>query len=233
MSAVTEQAAPMPKQTSSAYMMFIMTAVATVCGLLIVIVYQLTGPAIARNQAKIIQDSVNEVLTAATRQAAFAVDITNGSIIANPDAQSSLPKIYAGYDDTGGLVGIAIEASGRGYQDIIRVLYSYSPDCACINGFKVLEHKETPGLGEKIITDADFQANFEHLDATLDPATHEPANAIVTVKHGTKSEPWQIDAISGATISSKAIGKLMQASTDEMLPIITEHLDEIRKAGTS
>lgn len=232
MSAAIEQAAPLPKQTSSAYMIFVMTAVATFCGLLIVSVYQVTSPAIARNQARIVEESVYEVLPLATRQVAFAVDVSNDSVVASSDGQSPLPKIYAGYDDSGALVGIAVEASGRGYQDVISVLYSYSPDCSCINGFKVLEHKETPGLGDKIVTDEDFRANFEKLDATLDPATQTPAHAIVTVKHGTKSEPWQIDAISGATISSKAIGKIMEASTNEMLPIITEHLDEIRKAGT-
>jgi electron transport complex protein RnfG len=233
MSAATEQAAPLPKQTSSAYMISVMTGVATVCGLLIVSVYQLTSPAIARNQARIVEESVFQVLPSATRQVAFAVDVPNGSVSPAPDGQSPLPKIYAGFDGSGALVGIAIEASGRGYQDVIRVLYSYSPDCACVNGFKVFDSKETPGIGDKIITDEGFQANFEKLDAALDPATQKPAHAIVTVKHGTKSDPWQIDAISGATISSKAIGKIMQESTDAMLPVISQHLDEIRKAGIS
>lgn len=232
MNAATEQTLPMPKQTSSAYMIFVMTAVATLCGILIVSVYQLTAPAIARNQAQIIEESVFEVLPGATKQVAFAVDTAGGTVSVDGDGQTGLPKIYAGYDDSGALVGIAVEASGRGYQDIIRVLYSYSPDCACINGFKVLDHKETPGLGDKIMTDPDFQKNFEKLDASLDPATQEPAHEIATVKHGTKSDPWQIDAISGATISSKAIGRIMQASTKEMIPVISAHLEEIRKAGT-
>lgn len=233
MNAATEQTLPMPKQTSSAYMILVMTAVATLCGLLIVTVYQATASAIARNQAQIIEESVYEVLPNATRQVTFAVDAAGGTVSVDAEGQSALPKIFAGYDDAGALVGIAVEASGRGYQDIIRVLYSYSPDCGCINGFKVLDHKETPGLGDKIITDPDFQKNFEKLDATLDPATSSPLNQIVTVKHGTKTELWQIDAISGATISSKAIGRIMQSSTEEMLPVITAHLDEIRKAGTS
>jgi len=233
MSAATEQAVPMPKQTSSAYMILVMTSVATLCGLLIVTVFQLTSPAIARNRAKVIRDSVNEVLSTATKQKIFAVDLTSGTITANPDEKSTLPRIYVGYEDSGALAGIAIEASGRGYQDVINVLYSYSPDKACIDGYKVLELKETPGLGEKIASDPGFLANFKDLDATLDPATHKPVHEIVTVKHGTKSEPWQIDAISGATISSNAVGRIIQVSTDAMLPIITEHLDEIRKAGIS
>ncbi len=232
MSAASEQAAPVPKQTSSAYMILVMTAVATLCGLLIVTVFQLASPAIARNRAKVIRDSVNEVLSTATTQKIFAIDLANGTITENPDEKSTLPKIYVGYDDSGKLAGIAIEASGRGYQDIINVLYSYSPDKACINGFKVLESKETPGLGAKIASDPGFLDNFNDLDVALDPTTDKPAHEIVTVKHGTKSEPWQIDAISGATISSKAVGNIIRVSTDAMLPIVTEHLDEIRKAGT-
>ncbi|HID07807.1 MAG TPA: FMN-binding protein, partial [Armatimonadetes bacterium] len=68
---------------------------------------------------------------------------------------------------------------------------------------------ETPGLGDKIITDKKFQKNFEALDAKLNKNGTALANAIVTVKAGSKKHDWQIDAISGATISSRAIGKAL------------------------
>lgn len=213
-------------------MIVVMTSVAALCGLLIVTADQVTMPAIQRNQAKITEEAVSQVLPSAKRQIPFAVD-SSGQLIRNPDPKSSMLKFYAGYDESGALTGIAIEASGRGYQDVIRLLYSYAPDSQSINGFKVLDCKETPGLGDKIISDPDFLANFKDLDAAIDPGAGAIAHQIETVKHGTKSAKWQIDAISGATISSKAVGRILRESTEAVLPIVAKHLDEIRKAGTS
>jgi electron transport complex protein RnfG len=45
-------------------------------------------------------------------------------------------------------------------------------------------------------------------------------NEIITVKHGTKKHPWEIDAISGATVSSKAIGKMLNNSAKKQFPRI-------------
>lgn len=45
-------------------------------------------------------------------------------------------------------------------------------------------------------------------------------NEIITVKHGTKKHPWEIDAISGATVSSKAIGKMLNKSAKIQFPRI-------------
>ena len=46
------------------------------------------------------------------------------------------------------------------------------------------------------------------------------ANPIVPVKHGTKTQPWQIDAISGATISSNAVARMLNDSGQQYVPII-------------
>ena len=43
-----------------------------------------------------------------------------------------------------------------GYQDVIRVLYGYSFAEEAVVGIRVLESKETPGLGTRIETDPDF-----------------------------------------------------------------------------
>ncbi len=57
---------------------------------------------------------------------------------------------------------------GMGYQDFIRLLYGYSPDDQAIIGIRVLESRETPGLGDRIETDADFLSNFQRLDVALE-----------------------------------------------------------------
>jgi electron transport complex protein RnfG len=92
----------------------------------------------------------------------------------------------------------------------------------------VLESRETPGLGDKVETDPDFLANFNCLDAALDPDGTAVANPIVTVKNGKKTDPWQIDGISGATVTSAAIGNGLRKSTVEMLPLLARHRDSLQ-----
>jgi electron transport complex protein RnfG len=46
----------------------------------------------------------------------------------------------------------------------------------------------------------------------------------VTVKHGTKTDPWQIDAITGATISSRAMGKAANQAAQRAAPAIQRGL---------
>ncbi|MEN8131000.1 MAG: FMN-binding protein [Pseudomonadota bacterium] len=110
---------------------------------------------------------------------------------------------------------------------MVRTLYGYSPTCECIVGIKVLDSKETPGLGDKVETDKDFLANFEALDARLNEDKSAMLHDIKTVKHGSKTQPWLIDAISGATITSKAIGRGLAESTRRNLPLLARHLDQL------
>ena len=137
--------------------------------------------------------------------------------------------LYAGYNAQGRLAGVALEAAAQGYQDVIRVLFSYDPDCECIRGMEVLKMAETPGIGDKIAKDPVFLQNFEALDARLDDAGGGLANAIVSVKTGTKSEPWQIDAISGATISSKAVARMLNDTAQQALPVIVRNLGVLQQ----
>jgi electron transport complex protein RnfG len=132
--------------------------------------------------------------------------------------------VYATYDAASHLCGVALEAAGQGYQDTIRVLYGYDPSSEQIVGMKVLDSKETPGLGDKIEIDPVFRTNFLHLDVAIDRAGTALANDIVTVKRGAKVHPWEIDGITGATISSKAIGRLLNESANVRLPVVVRNL---------
>ena len=113
--------------------------------------------------------------------------------------------VYAGYDENDKLVGIAVPASGMGFADVLKVLYGYDPEKQAVVGFYVLESKETPGLGDKIEKDPNFLANFSALDVSLSDNFSEIKNTVVPVKNGAKKNPWEIDGITGATISSRAI----------------------------
>jgi len=92
-----------------------------------------------------------------------------------------------------------------------------------------LESKETPGLGDKIDKDPLFLKNFEALDVKLSSPKLNIINDIEVVKRGSKQHPWQIDAITGATISSKAIGKILQESNKSNLPPLVKYIRSNKK----
>jgi len=113
---------------------------------------------------------------------------------------------------------------------LIRVLYGYSFDDEAIVGIRVLESRETPGLGDKIEKDPDFLENFRRLDVSLNGDGSAVQHPIEFAKHGTKEEDWQVDGITGATISSKAIAAILSRSSDYWVPRIRRSLDDFRKA---
>ena len=110
------------------------------------------------------------------------------------------PVVYGGYDEQAEFVGYAMPAAGPGFQDTIGILYGYQPGKKIVVGMEVLESRETPGLGDKIYKDAAFVGGFSALSVVPE---------IVAVKKGTKSQPNEIDAITGATISSKAVVRII------------------------
>ena len=83
-----------------------------------------------------------------------------------------------------------------------------------------MESKETPGLGDKIEKDEDFLANFKALTVALTEDLSKIQNPVVPVKSGLKKNPWEVDGITGATISSRAIGNIIGESTAKMIPLI-------------
>ena len=207
-----------------------MVGVGLGCALLIVSVYQLTGPVIARNRAEALQAAIFRVLPEARSSRSFRVAPGEGFEAVAGEAPAGSRVVHAGYDEGGRLVGLAVEAEGMGYQDVIRVLYGYAFDRDAVIGFQVLESRETPGLGDRIETDPAFLANFEHLDVSLDGVGAAPLHPVESVKHGQKQQPWQVDGITGATISSVAIATILRNSTAWWIPRIRRSLDDFREA---
>ncbi len=224
-----EESLPQPERqpsTPSSRMIAVLTGIAMASGFLVVLTAQITAPFIAENQRIAIEKAITKVIpgTASHREYNF---IDNEFIPAEKGSGDQI--IYAGYDKQGKLLGIAANAAAQGYAGMIYLLYGYDPKCQCIRGIKVLKMAETPGLGDKIITDPNFQANFDELDARVNPEQNALAHAILTVKHGSKQHDWEIDAISGATISSKAVGKALNKSAQSLLPSLLPNIDKLQE----
>jgi len=93
--------------------------------------------------------------------------------------------------------GWTINAVGSGFQDKIELVIAVDKDFKTIAGFDVLASNETPGFGDKIKEDK-FQGQFKgKAVATLE-----------LIKSG-EAKDNKILAISGATISSEAVVKII------------------------
>ena len=222
---------PVRQPITSAWSMYrAIVGIGALCALLIVTVYQATATRISENQERFLKQAVSEVLPAATSTVAIVL-AEDGRI---EKAADTVPlPVFLGYDTNDELVGAIISAEGMGYQDNIRVLYAYSFELDAIVGFKVLDSKETPGLGDRVETESHFIANFERLDATVTPDGKSLLHPIVTVKQGEKTEPWQIDGITGATITSEAIGNILDDSANHWVPVLERDSLAISKNQTA
>ncbi|MHC5112930.1 MAG: RnfABCDGE type electron transport complex subunit G [Planctomycetota bacterium] len=190
-----------------------------VSGLAIAGVYQVTLPTIEANQERARREAVFKVVPGA---AAMLRLVERDGALAEPGAGDERAEaIFAAYDEDDGFVGWAIEGEGPGYQDTIRVIYGYDPVRQRVVGMHVLDSRETPGLGDKIFKDAAFVAQFEAL--ALEPE-------IVLVKDGAEAEN-EVDAITGATISSRAVVRIINDADARWRPRLPAPGDEPAREG--
>lgn len=115
-------------------------------------------------------------------------------------------QVYRVEDEKGKLLGYAFIAEGNGYQGTIKLLAGVDPGLAEIRGIEVLESQETPGLGAEIAGDR-FREQFAGLDMS---------HPIELVKNEKPTEKYQVEAITGATISSRAVVNIMNKKVEEV-----------------
>jgi electron transport complex protein RnfG len=220
----------LPQTTPAVAMVRTLGLIAAICGLIIVAAYQGTYDAVQENKRIAVERAVFKVIP--TARSIVEYTASPSGEIAKVGAGGTVPdgavKFYAGYDDQNRLAGIAAEGAAKGYADTVRILFAYDPAQAQIAGFGIVAMRETPGIGDKILVDADFLANFP-LEARLSDDRMVLAHEIRTVKHGSKTNPWEVDAIAGATITSRAIGKAINDTAQALVPRIAPHLDKLKE----
>ena len=218
----------LPDMTPATAMIRTLGLIAAICGLIIVAAYQGTYSAVQENKRIAVERAVFKVVPAAKSIVEYfaLADGELRKVGAGEMAPVGAVKFYAGYDEAGKLAGIAAEGAAKGYSDFVRILFSWDPVKNQVTGFSVVASRETPGIGDKITVDNDFLANFP-LEAK--PDGKALAHEIRTVKHSSKTNPWEIDAIAGATITSRAVGKAINDTAQMLLPRLAPHLEELKE----
>lgn len=194
-------------------------------GVLLVVVYLVTLPVIEANRAEALRVAIYQVLPGC--KSFKTLELKDGRLVekkaeaggSGAREEKPVPQIFSGFNESGELLGFAIPASEPGFQDVISGIFGYDAKEKVIIGFEVLESKETPGLGDKIMKDEKFKANFVALAV-------EPE--IAAAKPGEKSQPNQVETITGATISSKAVIRSLQKGIDAWRPAIEGYLESNR-----
>ena len=108
-------------------------------------------------------------------------------------------------------VGWVLPAGGPGFADRIDLLIGLTRDTGRLTGLSILDQKETPGLGNRIV-EAAWRAQFEG---------RPTAARLRLVKHDAEGEA-EVEAVTGATLSSQAVVDIVNAAVRERAPALRQ-----------
>lgn len=189
--------------------LFIITLVA---GVLLGAVYTITKSPIAKAE----EEATNQAYAAVYKDAEFASDdaltksvesfqndLTAGKIDDDTFSYTDVELIEARTATTSDGVGYVVKAAAKGYGGNVTIALGISGE-GKILGIQILDaSNETPGLGQNS-TKEDW--NSQYIDASAE-------NTLSVVKDGSGStENGTINSISGATITSNAVTRAVNAS---------------------
>jgi electron transport complex protein RnfG len=204
-------AAITPSKSTPAWRLLVTLAIAgAMSGWLVVTVYKVTLPAVQKHAAEQVNAAVHEVLKAPSRW--DTLYLVQGALTRTAPAKADLadiPKAFIGFDATGKRLGVAITAAEPGFQELLTLMIGFDPQTGTLIGFKVLDEKETPGLGDKIERDTAFGGQFAGRVAPLQG-----------VKGRAGKPPSEVQTITGATISSRAVIRIINNAVAKWRPLL-------------
>ena len=125
----------------------------------------------------------------------------------NYESVEEIEGLYLIKNGTGGIIGYGYDAKGKGYGGDILLLVGVENDTTTIRGISIIDQKETAGLGA-LMVEPEFTDQFKGEDiGTL----------------ALKKDGGNIDAITGATISSSAV---IDAIKDSAVETVRKYVAE-------
>ena len=133
-----------------------------------------------------------------------------------PGATEFIVEPYAGEDANiisvhKADLGYVIETNTYGYAGPITVLVGVNKD-GKVTGLVVRDLQETPGLGANALTDVDFLAQFLNKTGSFAIGTAGADAFSGATATETTGEEIYVDAISGATVTSKAVARCVNSA---------------------
>lgn len=120
--------------------------------------------------------------------------------------------VYRGRDEQGNLIGYVFPLAGKGFWGRINGFLSTDMDLQAIRGIIFTSHNETPGLGARI-DEPWFRKQFEGLELgdAIGPRQY------VEISKADEAKKNAVDAITGATMTSKALEKIVNDDLNDIL----------------
>lgn len=167
----------------------VLTIVCITCAFFLAFVYDKAQTKIEESKKKGIENAISKLMPEA--------------IVKRLDIKDE--QVYRLTDQENKLLGYAFIAAGQGYQGKIKMLSVIDSSLKKLEGIEVLESIETPGLGAKI-QEENFKDQFKGL------------NVSVTIEYvkGAPQKNNQIAAITGATVSSRAVANILNKKIEEL-----------------
>lgn len=185
-------------------------SLALIFGISLAAVQAALGPVISANKLNETKEKVPEILLG--KEAAAKMDAAGETFQITPDTvaveKDGIKKVYSVFEtrhEDGHLVGWVTKVSGQGYADKIELLLGLDPSIETITGLFILDQKETPGLGNKIV-EPQWRQQF---------AEKSTRNPLTVVKDGA-TERNEIDAVTGATISSDSVVSIINKTVADL-----------------
>lgn len=216
--------APPQKPLVAAWKLFaVLGGGGAVAGLLLVVAYLWTIEPIRAHKAAVLAEGVREVLSLAETAPYEERWWSDGRLVAErPAGADDLDRIWFAPRADGTPASWAVVAEGNGFADRIRLIFGWDPAAGRILALRVLENKETPGLGDAIGNDPAFRARFRDRTATVDT----PLRGVKL--DSTPNAPHEVDTITGATVSSRAVIRIVNAAVRRWSPAIAASKEAAR-----
>lgn len=194
-----------------------------VAGLLLVVAYLLTIEPIRAHKAQVLAEGVREVLALAPDAPYEERWWSAGTLVtARPAGAEDSDRIWFARGADGTTTGWAVVAEGNGFADKIRLIFGWDPVRGRLLALKVLENKETPGLGDAIGNDPAFRARFADRAVTADA----PLKGVKI--DSTPNAPHEVDTITGATVSSRAVIRIVNTAVKRWSPAVAAAKEAVR-----
>ena len=130
-------------------------------------------------------------------------------------------EFFPAYNGAEELVGVAAKTySKKGFGGLIQMMVGFKPD-GTISGYQVLDHKETPGLGSKMVS------WFNNPDKPKqDVIGKNPGTTNFTVS----KDGGDIDAITASTITSRAFLEAIRRAYETYKDSIPQKQNQYQKS---
>ncbi len=186
-----------------------LTVLGALAGIILAFVFKMADPLIQINKEKELKAAIFTVLPEAKDYRTLTKELKDEEV-----------TVYVGLNEKGEPIGVSFKADGNGFQGNVGIMVGLGLDYLKLKGIEVLDQVETPGLGDRI-REQGFKSQFKGV---------EVHPKIEYIKFRKPEKPNQIQAITGATISSNAVVVNINTAVKKVTELFTER--ELRDAAS-